>query len=292
MSASFEVKTREPEAHYPEFSSAKFSRNDSGVVVGTGAGGGRWKLATIILGALSAVLLVALIVALANNGNGGDGSSDGDGGDAPAGFSELSPGGGLCSADAEVAIAESPSCSNGTYYFDRGSGGVEVCECFQGFVGKACEVKVPEEKVVVTARSGTSTSNMITARYWAENEMIGDGRSGLVSMVSSYRIGYNWGSEGAGWSLMGDLDTTIRDLHTKVGNAKVSLVFHSYRLRIKSQELGIATASLSKLFVCLFICVRVCVVDADECLRQSRSRCSSSPRMRRSSMHGRHYLRF
>ena len=62
---------------------------------------------------------------------------------------------------------------------------------------------------------------MLTEPYWRESETLGDGMSGLVSMVSSYRIGYNWGSEGADWSLMSDIESKIRELHAKVGNAKV-----------------------------------------------------------------------
>ena len=55
--------------------------------------------------------------------------------------------------------------------------------------------------------------------YWKNSDSVKDDNIALVSMKSSYRIGYNWGM-GSDASLMTTIEEKIRQLHSQVGNAE------------------------------------------------------------------------
>ena len=96
-----------------------------------------------------------------------DPNSDKEDNESPASYSYAAPGGGLCSLndeftdgmESEEESASSASmrqytqfmCSNGTFFYD--TAGMSGCACAQGYVGKECEVMLPNENVIVNARS-------------------------------------------------------------------------------------------------------------------------------------------
>lgn len=82
--------------------------------------------------------------------------------------------------------------------------GADACECFDCFSGVTCATRVPEDKCIVGAGSGTP---YIFEDYWVNHP------EARTTVLPSYHIGY--GSE------LPQLERVIRALHKMVGNAEV-----------------------------------------------------------------------
>lgn len=204
----------EPEAGtYKDADTFKDSKGQPSqpVLINSGRSGSAWKVITIILTIFSVVLVIGLVtvsVQLANELNKNDGDSI-----TTVLLNDLQdvPGGGRCDISSP---SESMTifCANGTFVPDLSNGG-KSCECFQGYMGRNCDVL--NDMVVVIARSDTYSSNLVTEEYW-KNDM--DDNEGMVSTQASYRIGYN-GDTGFMNSIEPSIQDQLRQLHKKVGNA-------------------------------------------------------------------------